>query len=1015
MTNSREKLPKTPEGWIKKSIELDLIYDEEKKIPREPEEIKPFCDLGVNFQGWYRYFYKLKESRVFYGLDLDKKGLEFASGESEDYKKLKKAKKKDIDKLDDITWRCAAAINTLRPMREDDKAATLIALFHSELCASSTKDVSWGQAKSFTATVTNKAVGYEIFRWIASHNVARSESHLGLSMEAIRTTVPLVDNFYDNVDNFAEEIKCKKDILFQALFFQASRTLSQALTDMKRYTESRYYLKAAFAEAEKQKSNYWKFFFKLLIFVERLDTKRINSDPKKVFKGLKGIKFRPRMVIEKRGAISRYPIELDDDSEWKKFWRTGKIFDSDWKESEEWLLRWHSAEPQQLGIHLATIAKKIISVFQNRSDDLQNNELICIIVSVFYIAHTTLKRFSNQKKNGYVYWLLGYNQKGLKNVSQRNKNYIWVQGNVLYSALRVINKQLDNLKMKNKENVWIFNWEKRLKNFIESNEFNQVRSEAAKAEALQESPKPKTKFSGWCPRCKSRQCDRLCPVNRFLNNEPNSKDYVFASRDYYYDIMSARQKRFLSYIQNRTGRDRYYQQGETHRPSPCFEIICLRRWNSFSPNLGSHAAATVGGGYFVRAWDGKNGRYIGIVIDPGYNFLENLFNEGFTIADVDLVVITHAHPDHIENFTNLLTLLRERDKRLKEEDGSDSLTSPREHRILLAVTEGVFERLKRNLDAEKEFIQDIVVLTATHDAKEGNSRGSEAGKMQLELWLDDDYVCHMDLRGSGLADKVKVSLRATRAWHDDYTSYDTIGMVIEYQNCENDCKDDKCNKIVKQDESAKSKKIGIIGDSRYTLELYEDYKKCDVLVTHLGSLVDEDDYRDHPNKQNDIVSLDNKKLLELLAEKNHLYLPGLALLICDLQKKSKNGFPLMILSEFGEELRGGLRKDIAKRLSYFWKRGSQNPLPIIPGDVGLRIDVDLKKVFCCICHRYEEPKNIIPEIVLPDEESMAYVCKDCKELRGGELNTLLEEWCRTARPVVRLKPKESNDLHKDTD
>ncbi len=1094
MAESEEITEETLQEWVRDSIELDLVYDEEniKLIPKSnngdfnlnmltQNEIFKSVDLKTKdflfeklaqkdknklFHNCYKYFKMMKKSRVFFGLtfdDVKKKNLDPCSEFK--YEDVKKAAENRTRNLDRIMWNCAAAISTLRAWEikgrsEKNARDTLIALFHSEICASATLDISWGHASGFSNVFLKEVgfdfAGYELFELIARHNTARGLNHQMLPKEAINKIDKFVD-VYLNIqndkkkpNNIEKKYIINKNDFYRVLIFPMTLTLTQALKDLRRYTEERYYLNQAYNFAKDQKNQddfrHWRKLFKLNLAINNKDrgysekkselNKKIENpraeNTRRTVKASFNESDSNRAFVKcwKESNSAKFECCKESNSAefecWKgnnsaefECWKEGYLAEIEkWKEDEISVLRWYSTEERPFGRHLETMSQSILLIL-NSLDNKNIDDPYTISKIKDYIKQVLNTVRGMIKKFGDLYFLVERNRdcKLIEKAKSRDFTHLWKQGKLLFRVLKIFRSQFKDNSFES--------WECNLKKLIKLPALEPFHSKASEVETLQESPKP-TKIGGWCPRCKSRQCDRLCPVNRFLNNEPNSKDDFFASRDYYYDIMSARQKRFLSYIQERTGRDRFYQQGEALRPSPCFEIICLRRWNSFSPNLGSRASATVGGGYFVRAWDGEHDRYIGIVIDPGYNFLENLFNEGFTITDVDLVVITHAHPDHIENFTNLLTLLRERSKRLMEVDGLDSLTSPREHRILLAITEGVFERLKRSLDHENKFIRDIVVLTAKHDAEERekhlikrSSRGGQAGKMQLNLRLDDDHVCHMDLREAKSTEKKILSLRAVRAWHNDVTGYDTIGIVIEYQNCENDCKNDKCKKnrieSVNRGDRVNSKKVGIIGDSRYTLELYKDYEKCDVLVTHLGSLVDEDDYRDHPNKQNDNVSPDNKKLLELLAKKNHLYLPGIALLICDIQKKFKNGFPVTILSEFGEELRGGLRKDIAKRLSYFWKRGSQNPLPIIPGDVGLRIDIDRKEVFCCICHRYVEPKNISPETVLPDEESMAYVCSDCKELRGGELNTLLEEWCRTARPVVPLEPKESNDLNKATD
>ncbi len=1063
MADRYVNLPKDPKGWIIESINLDLIYDEEKdqpkdfeKLPGSPAALPKSEDCP---QSWYKSFYELKSIRIKVSLELDNAGINYASREKDEdekkdteeevkfSKRLRDARKKYITNLNIISRRCASAIDLLWQNewngKVNEKVATLLALFHSELCASSTKDVSWGQAKSFKNSVPEYAVGFSIFQWIAMHSVARSEVHLGLSMEAINRVVPLVDSFDKELDNLAQGIFYKDDgytiennrnILIRALYFQASRTLSQALGDLKRHAESRYYLKKAFDESNNQENNYWIEFFKLILLTNRIETKILNKDTKVDLKELINKKCKPRMEDERRGVLSRYPIEAAD-PKWIKLWNENGIFGTDWEESEKWLLRWHSSEPQQLGQHLGTIAKQVISALKNRSNGSQNEELFTIIVDVFLIAEATLKNFNYNGNESHVYWLLGENLDGLKDVSQPDKSKIWIQGRVLYGALRELTRKIDSSKITNESKECVAKWEHRLKKLIRSDQFDLVRSRASKVETLQESQEPESEFSCWCNDCDSSECDHSCSVNELLrdlpnhngindvsldrpeascsdnkrrSNKRNNEEKGMASREYYYNVMSMQQTRFLSYLQKRTGRDRFYQQGEAPRLSPCFEIICLRRWNSFSPNLGSRAAATIGGGYFVRAWAGgkENGRYIGIVIDPGYNFLENFFNEGFTIADIDLVAITHSHPDHIENFTNLLTLFRERDKRLNKETTCDPRTSPKDHRVLLAMTEGVFERIRLILSAEEEFIRDIAVLSAKE------FRGNGAGKSDLDLRLDDKFVCHMSLGDAELTDEKIVSLEAVRAWHNDSTGYDTIGLKIKHHNCKTGCNVKICDKSGKN--TADEKILGIIGDSRYESDLHVNYIKCNVLVTHLGSLVNDNMYKNFHKAPDEKTFFDpaniNSNLKTMLAEENHLYFPGIARLICKYHKSGDDPkkFPLMILSEFGEELRGGLRKDIAKRLSLTWNpnhgdNGGYEYLPIIPGDVGLRVDIENKKVFCCICHRYVEPEKITPETVMPDEESMTYVCSDCKVSREGEMNTLLEEWCRTGRPVVALE------------
>jgi hypothetical protein len=58
-----------------------------------------------------------------------------------------------------------------------------------------------------------------------------------------------------------------------------------------------------------------------------------------------------------------------------------------------------------------------------------------------------------------------------------------------------------------------------------------------------------------------------------------------------------------------------------------------------------------GGGCFL-SWAGK-----GTVIDPGFDFIENMYSEELAIGDIDAIIITHAHNDHYTDLVSILTLI----------------------------------------------------------------------------------------------------------------------------------------------------------------------------------------------------------------------------------------------------------------------------------------------------------------------------------------------------------------------
>ncbi|HET8813549.1 MAG TPA: MBL fold metallo-hydrolase [Solirubrobacterales bacterium] len=109
--------------------------------------------------------------------------------------------------------------------------------------------------------------------------------------------------------------------------------------------------------------------------------------------------------------------------------------------------------------------------------------------------------------------------------------------------------------------------------------------------------------------------------------------------------------------------------------TPAIEFVCMRRYSSPFPLLPRPSAfRALGGGYFVRlhdpAWQKRakaDGPY-GIVVDPGVDFVENLYRTGYSLGDIDMIVITHDHVDHLGALDPLLSLLHVRSQILRKQD-----------------------------------------------------------------------------------------------------------------------------------------------------------------------------------------------------------------------------------------------------------------------------------------------------------------------------------------------------------
>lgn len=126
--------------------------------------------------------------------------------------------------------------------------------------------------------------------------------------------------------------------------------------------------------------------------------------------------------------------------------------------------------------------------------------------------------------------------------------------------------------------------------------------------------------------------------------------------------------------------------------SPEIEFICMRRYSSPFPLLPRPSAfRALGGGYFLRLHpkeaDGKTGAY-GVVVDPGVDFVENLYRSGYSLGDIDMIVITHDHVDHLGGLDPLLSLLHVRSQILSKQTktGNDKVLDQDKIRVLTSAS-----------------------------------------------------------------------------------------------------------------------------------------------------------------------------------------------------------------------------------------------------------------------------------------------------------------------------------------
>ncbi|HYI79750.1 MAG TPA: MBL fold metallo-hydrolase [Thermoleophilaceae bacterium] len=157
---------------------------------------------------------------------------------------------------------------------------------------------------------------------------------------------------------------------------------------------------------------------------------------------------------------------------------------------------------------------------------------------------------------------------------------------------------------------------------------------------------------------------------------------------------------------------------------PAIEFVSMRRYSSAFPLLPRPSAfRALCGGYLVRLYKPRpatasgvsktpaDPKPFGIVVDPGADFVENLFRSDCSLSDIDMIVVTHDHVDHMGALDSLMSLLHERGQLRKHESQPEA---PRPRGPMLLVNDSVRERYRSvSLIDEDSFITFDELIAAT--------------------------------------------------------------------------------------------------------------------------------------------------------------------------------------------------------------------------------------------------------------------------------------------------------------
>jgi tetratricopeptide (TPR) repeat protein len=319
-------------------------------------------------------------------------------------------------------------------------------------------------------------------------------------------------------------------------------------------------------------------------------------------------------------------------------------------------------------------------------------------------------------------------------------------------------------------------------------------------------------------------------------------------------------------------------------------LVVLRDWNSFSPILhqelrgrgGPGPDERLGGGYFL-AW-----KEHGIVIDPGVDFVTQLYRKGLSIADVDTVIITHCHLDHIRDVESLVDL----NYRYNRSRG--------------------FKPHPPNNDFRQ------LRFFACYSAF-----------MKYSEYLINSGCCDnsTQLERGGVARPITefIDVQAVPTKHKDITGRDNeaIGLVF-----------------LLKDESGLVLRVGITSDSKWIESLPESFGGCDVMVTHLGTIEVGEEKAATAGKGEKVVDkgkdVDTGGFLKTDL-KNHLGTKGCFRLLQRVKPK------VFIIGEVGEEL----AETRFKILQVFNRLKPDETSFVLGGDSNLAIGLGKELSVCC--------------------------------------------------------------------
>lgn len=417
---------------------------------------------------------------------------------------------------------------------------------------------------------------------------------------------------------------------------------------------------------------------------------------------------------------------------------------------------------------------------------------------------------------------------------------------------------------------------------------------------------------GECTSCKQCRSYFWQEIGEVLLNETNTKK----RSGYYLPVRKIPEQVEKHLVPSKKAADLYYYNNCRNKAKIIDGCIVLKGMSSSTPSLMNSIYDTnhfSGGGFFLR-YHG-----IGVAIDPGYHFLDNLHHYGLSVLDINAVVITHEHIDH-NNDMRLLDDLHFAVHEYEQDEKKKKI-----HWYLDKVSYEVAKTYQKN---ETGFNDRANVLHCVFP---------EADETRAELKMMEEIVLGSDDRFRLKCFPTK-HIKKKRATEEPEFKTHTFGCQFMLGG------------------GAEKRCMVYTSDTKYFPELVNYMDKPDVLIANISGVYEDD-------------------LMLVKPKERHLGYYGCYHLLNDIKSRFSELPDLVMLSEFwnGEnDIRYDVASFLEKQLKYKYDKEMAR---IVPAEVGMVFQVTDGSVRCSQCGKFT--KNYLIRKPNGYKDKIRVYCDSC--------------------------------------